>query len=65
MTTLLSVRLTERHIGPGYFLLYLRGRQSIAGTYHLTLQDALDQAVFQFHVLPEEWKNAQGAETTS
>jgi hypothetical protein len=38
-----------------HFLIYFCGNVQVADTFHLTLNDALHQAEYEFDVRPEEW----------
>lgn len=41
---------------PGYLLLYLdETGEEITDTYHDSLEEALDQAKWEFNVKPDEW----------
>lgn len=41
---------------PGFYLLYLdESGEEITDTYHDTLENALDQATWEFNVEPDEW----------
>jgi hypothetical protein len=51
-----SLMITQCPENPGnYFLLSLCDNVQVADTFHLTLDDALHQAEYEFGVRPEEW----------
>jgi hypothetical protein len=42
---------------PGFYLLYFDAEgEEQNDTYHLTLDDALHQAQFEFNVAPDDWR---------
>jgi hypothetical protein len=41
----------------GYFLLYFTNGVDHADTFHLSLEDALHQAEYEFNVTPAQWKD--------
>jgi hypothetical protein len=56
-----SLVIAQHPANKGYFLLYLCENGQGTDTYHLTLDDALHQAKFEFEVEPEEWEEAEQA----
>jgi hypothetical protein len=50
-----SLEIAQHPGDQDYYLLYLCENGQVADTWHQTLEDALQQAEFEFDVKPEEW----------
>ncbi len=43
----------------GYYLLYLDAQgNELTDTYHESVESAMEQAAWEFNVLPDDWKNS-------
>ncbi len=52
-----SLQIAQYPDDAGYYLFYLDGDGEVqADTYHDSVEDALDQAEFEFGVRPDEWE---------
>jgi len=53
--TFTSLAITHYPGQPGYWLMYSCDQELGTDTFHESLEDALDQAKWEFDVRPEEW----------
>ena len=52
-----GLRIVKYGDAEGFYLLYLdENGNAMNDTFHDTLEDALEQARFEFNVTPEEWQ---------
>ena len=59
----LELRVVSYAEDPGVYLLYISDPGSglaDTDTYHMTMQDAFEQARLEFSVLPSEWRRVRG-----
>jgi hypothetical protein len=50
-----SLAITHCPEDSGFFLMHICENGQVADTWHLTLEDAFQQAEFEFEVKPDEW----------
>ena len=54
-----SLAITQYGDGPGYYLIHVCEDHTGTDTFHETLEDAIDQAEWEFEVRPEEWTDVR------
>jgi hypothetical protein len=53
-----SLQIVQFLDDPGYYLLYFdKQGEELTDTYHESIEKAMDQANFEFNILPHEWKS--------
>lgn len=50
-----SLKIAKYQNDPGYYLFHITSDGQNSDTYHSSMQEALEQAEFEFGVKPEEW----------
>lgn len=57
-STIKSLKIIQIPPGTAFYLIYFnKNGKELTDTWHQSLEDAMNQAKFEFNVRPEEWKD--------